>query len=233
MIKLNEKWKVENERYKCPYCGKIYKKKGICSHIWRMHTDEGKKFDPNIGYTKKRVAWNKGLTKETNNIVAQYAKTIKDKIESGEIKKNRCKHTDEFKKLMREYAIKRKLGGITQSRWIKYNGKTLGSTYELKIAKSLDENNIKWDTCKRFNYIDPFGKKRTYTPDIYLTEYDIYLDPKNDFLINNINPGLGFKDITKIKLAEKQNNIKVLILNKEQLNWEYVKKKICFYNLND
>jgi hypothetical protein len=69
----------------------------------------------------------------------------------------------------------------------------------LKLAISLDENNIKWDTCSRFNYIDRFGKSRTYTPDFYLIDYDVYLDPKNDFLINNINPSLGFSDKEKIK----------------------------------
>jgi len=43
------------------------------------------------------------------------------------------------------------------------------------------------------------------------------LDPKNDFLINNINPRIGFKDVDKIKLVEIQNSIKIFILNKEQL----------------
>jgi hypothetical protein len=56
-----------------------------------------------------------------------------------------------------------------------------------------------------------------YTPDFYLPEYDIYLDPKNDFLIENINPVLGYTDIDKIHQVELENNIKVLILNKDQL----------------
>lgn len=43
------------------------------------------------------------------------------------------------------------------------------------------------------------GIKHTYTPDFYLPEYNVYLDPKNDYLINNINPGLGFKDVDKIR----------------------------------
>jgi hypothetical protein len=131
--------------------------------------------------------------------------------------------TEENKKKLSEYAIKRGLGGVTQSRWISYKGKTLGSSYELEVAKSLDENNIRWDTCKRIIYIDPFGKKRTYTPDIYLLDYDIYLDPKNDFLIDNVNPRLGFSDKEKIRLVEEQNKLRVLILNKRQLNWDVIK----------
>lgn len=134
--------------------------------------------------------------------------------------------TKEGLERLRQAAISRGLGGITQSRWISYKGKKLGSSYELTVAKSLDDNNIRWDTCKRFNYIDPFNKKRTYTPDIYLVDYDVYLDPKNDFLIENINPSLGFSDVEKIKLVEKQNNIKVFILNKTQLEWNTIQNQI-------
>lgn len=133
-------------------------------------------------------------------------------------------HTEESKKNLSKHAIKNGLGGVTQSRWIEYKGKILGSSYELAVVKSLDKNNIKWDTCKRINYIDPNGKKRTYTPDIYLIDYDVYLDPKNDFLIENINPSLGFSDKEKIRLVEQQNNIKVLILNKYQLEWNTIEK---------
>lgn len=58
---------------------------------------------------------------------------------------------------------------------------------------------------------------------LYLPEYDLYLDPKNDFLINNINPQFGYSDIEKIHLVEAQNKIRVLVLNKDQLNWESIK----------
>ena len=91
------------------------------------------------------------------------------------------------------------------------------------IVKSLDENGIKWDTCPRFNYVDPTGKERTYTPDIFLPEYNVYLDPKNDFLISNKNPKLGFPDTQKIMLASQQNDIRIIILNSEQLSWDYIK----------
>jgi hypothetical protein len=132
-------------------------------------------------------------------------------------------HTEETKLKLSEIAKKNGLGGVTQSRWITYNGKTLGSSYELALVKSLDENAIKWDTCKRIRYIDPFGKQRTYTPDIYLIDYDIYLDPKNDFLIRNTNPRLGFPDLEKIRLVEEQNGIRILVLNKHQLEWNTIK----------
>lgn len=122
-----------------------------------------------------------------------------------------------------DLAKQRMLGGVRQSKRIHYNGKILGSSYELELVKSLDENNVRWDTCRRFKYVDPTGKERSYTPDIYLIDYDVYLDPKNDFLINNVNPKLGFSDMVKINLVEIQNEIKVIILNKNQLEWNILK----------
>lgn len=133
-------------------------------------------------------------------------------------KDTRQKHSDRAKRLG--------FGGVRQSCWIKYNGKMLGSSYELTVAKNLDLNHINWDTCKAFNYIDPFGKSRKYTPDFYLTDFNVYLDPKNDFLLNYINPRLKFTDIEKIKLVETQNNIRVIILNKDQLSWQIIKTLI-------
>lgn len=123
-------------------------------------------------------------------------------------------------------AKERKLGGVRQSKRIKYKNKVLGSSYEYEVVLSLDENNIRWDTCDRFDYIDPNNKHRTYTPDIYLIDYDVYLDPKNDFLIENVNPNLGFTDKEKINLVCEQNNIRVIILNKQELSWDIIKNKI-------
>lgn len=130
------------------------------------------------------------------------------------------------KELGKVYAKKNNLGGVRPSSKIIYRGEKLGSSYELELAKSLDKHKIKWEIPRRFKYIDPNGKQRSYTPDFYLSEYDVYLDPKNDFLINNANPALGFKDKEKIQIVEKTHNIKVLILNKDELSWEHVVDRI-------
>jgi len=57
-----------DNKIKCPECGKEFTKQGIKSHIWRMHTEEGRNFKP----FKNKKPWNKGLTKETNKKVKQY-----------------------------------------------------------------------------------------------------------------------------------------------------------------
>lgn len=85
----------------------------------------------------------------------------------------------------------------------------LESSYEYKVAKSLDHNNINWT---RPSYI-LYDNKR-YFPDFYLTDYNVYLDPKNDYLIT--------QDRAKIDKVQQQNNITVIILDKTQLSWKEI-----------
>jgi len=106
---------------------------------------------------------------------------------------------------------------------IVYNGVKLGSEYELTVCKSLDANNISWNVPSWFTYPDLNGKFHKYYPDLYLPEYDIYLDPKNDYLINNPNPYHGYCDLDKIKWAENFNNITVIVLSKDNLDWQSIK----------
>lgn len=190
------------------------------------------KCNPNRQYSHFSTDYNKSRTPtnqfiKANNlglekpVVSESTrKKLSDKLKNTKI------HTEDFKAKMSRIAIERNLGGVRNSKKILYNNILLGSTYELQVAISLDNNKILWNTCNRFNYYDNNNKLRSYTPDFYLPEYDIYLDPKNDFLINNINPRLGFKDIDKIKWVMKQNNIKVFILNKDELNWNSIFSKI-------
>lgn len=174
---------------------------------------------------KGREAWNKGLTKKTDPRIAAQAEKQKKDLASGKLKHpGKYKRSEDVRKRLSEVAKERGLGGVRPSRWVEYNGVMLGSTYEVEVAKSLDSFGVKWEKPSRFNYIDPNGKARTYTPDFYLSDFDVYLDPKNDFLINNVNPRLGFSDLEKIRLVEQHNNITVIVLDKDNLGWEQIKE---------
>lgn len=103
---------------------------------------------------------------------------------------------------------------------IKYKTKdnqiiNLQSSYEEKVAIELDKHNIKWIRPSYINYIDSKGVKRKYYPDFYLPSFNVYLDPKNDYLIKT--------DSEKIRRCCKQNNIKVFILKESQLDWKTIK----------
>lgn len=136
-------------------------------------------------------------------------------------------HTEDFKKNQSLNAQKNHLGGWHTGRKVWYKGVLLGSSYEEILVKDLDKNNIKWEKPSYFKWVSPIdNKEHRYYPDIYLPDYNIYFDPKNDYLIENENPRFGMSDLDKIKLVESQNNIKVFVLNKEQLTWNYIKNNI-------
>lgn len=62
----------------------------------------------------------------------------------------------------------------------KNNGRVrFRSKLELKYAMELDSKNIVWEYEKaNFNYVDTEGKRRTYTPDFYLSETNEYIEIK-------------------------------------------------------
>lgn len=91
----------------------------------------------------------------------------------------------------------------------------LESSYEYRVAKDLDDNGIPWIRPPYMHYILD-GKKKKYFADFYLTEQDIYLDPKNDWIIP--------QDIPKINQAMIYNNVIIHILTKDQLSWASIQE---------
>lgn len=128
------------------------------------------------------------------------------------------KHTEETKKKLSELAKKRGFGGWHTSRSFDYNGIRLDSSYELRFAEDLDKNKIKWSRPKPLLY-RLNGEEHRYYPDFYLDDYDVYVDTKNDYLINHVNPKYGITDVEKINLVSQQNNVKIYILDKDNLLW--------------
>ena len=64
------------------------------------------------------------------------------------------------------------------------------------------------------------GESHLYFPDFYLPEYNVYLDPKNDYLIKTGQARLGISDKDKIELVSKQNSVNIIILDKNHLLYE-------------
>lgn len=62
----------------------------------------------------------------------------------------------------------------------------MDSKWEIELAKWMDANSIVWERDKKkhkFIWTDKDGNKRRYYPDFYLPSYNVYLDPKNKYLI--------------------------------------------------
>ena len=211
--------------YYCKYCGKKCTNKNSLVNHERLCKQNPNRVVSNIElHNSTGVPWNKGLTSETDIRVKNRIIKQKEGYKNNPSRYNYGHpQSDEAKEKLRTVALKNGLGGFHMRRGIYYNGIKLDSSYEVIVAESLDKNKVKWERCARFQYILDDCKIHYYTPDFFLPEYNVYLDPKNDFLIENINPGLGINDVEKIKIAAKQNNIKVLILDKNHLTWDSIK----------
>lgn len=85
----------------------------------------------------------------------------------------------------------------------------LQSTYELTCSEILNELGIQWIRPKSLMY-----DGRRYFADFYLPDYNVYLDPKNDYKAK--------LDKEKIDKVSKQNDVRVIILLKDQLNKTYI-----------
>lgn len=92
------------------------------------------------------------------------------------------------------------------------------SSFEVKLAHILNELHISWIRPSFVWYRDSNNKQRRYYPDFYLPQYDIYLDPKNDYLIKT--------DTDKISRACADNNIRIVIISEDMINISYISKLV-------
>lgn len=208
----------------CEYCGKQCKNENsLVQHELRCKENPNRissiieKFN-----NKGHNPWNLGLTKDDLRVAKQASA-------ASETLRGRPNHPQsiETRNILSLKAKERGFGGFNMRKAaIEYGGIKLDSSYELIVAESLDKNNIKWQRCDRFRYTHNDGSVHYYTPDFYLPEYDIYLDPKNDYLIETVNQFTGMTDVEKIQRASAENNIRVLILDKECLTWDKIKELI-------
>lgn len=209
----------------CKYCGKVCKNKNsLAQHELRC------KANPNriaICNNLKNQGWSKGLTAETDERVNRSKVNMHKYYETHHGPMLNKHHSEETKKKLSQMALANKIEDRFGShKSYIYCGVRFISSYEVVVAKSLDSYGVKWIKPSRLKYTDSTGKKHHYTADFYLPEFDVYLDPKNDYLINHVNPVLKYSDVDKIKWVAEQNNVKIFILDKNTLEWPAIKQLI-------
>lgn len=65
-----------------------------------------------------------------------------------------------------------------------YSGISLDSNWEVIVAQKLDELHIEWiRPSEAIDWIDKNNKQRKYFPDFFLPKYNLYLDPKNRYCV--------------------------------------------------
>lgn len=180
IIKIDESLKSQNQKYRCPHCNMEYSKKGIATHIWRMH-GEGKYFTKNNdGFKTGRKSWNKGLSSLNDDRVKQNAnsvsKTIQRQIMDGTYVP-RIMGPEARKQLSLRQSLCNSGG---KSKWFDVGGVSVQGTWERDCALKFNEFEIKWEKVKLSNTVRYVmsGKTKSYTPDIFLPELGITLEIK-------------------------------------------------------
>lgn len=212
---------------KCPDCDFSGVSQAVAAHWYHHHSDRNSYAEDRqrmiANHSKAncgRIAWNRGLTSETNEIVRRMqSKRTGQKMDKEVYEKllERCRSKEHKESSSRGGKARTyTAGGRGKGAWVKdSDGKEvyLQSSYEIETARLLNEAGIHWTRPKPLKY-ELDGKSCSYYPD-FLLKSGVYLDPKNDYLIT--------KDARKIQAVMEQNNCQILVLGWEKLNLAFIR----------
>jgi hypothetical protein len=199
----------------CNFCNREFKTtQGCGAHIVQCS------YNPDRMFRKTNSSWNKGKTKLTDNRVLASSINLKTNIKPGH---GQC--SDPIKEIERRNKISTSLkesgtsGGYRENAGRSKKFKVLDSfgkevclqsTFELKCSQILNDLGIQWIRPLALKY-----DSRNYFADFYLTDYDLYLDPKNSYKAK--------LDADKIEKVKEQNNVKVIVILEHELTHEFIK----------
>ena len=113
------------------------------------------------------------VSEETRKKLSNAWKGRKHKEES------KLKISESMKRVVREHPDSYSSCNVNgRVKIYEYNGVKLNGTWELDVAKYLDENNIKWERPSIGFEYEWNGGTHTYYPDFYLPEFDKYIEVK-------------------------------------------------------
>lgn len=217
----------ETHQVNCKVCNTLFTPskgfKTTCSHQCKYTRPENK-----VANMKRSLKLSKKVTftclNDSCGVVFQDKPSSKRKYCSPSCSSKHRMNQPEQKKRARELAIEQGLGGnVSRGMHGYYDSPSAGrvfleSSYEFKVAEELDKNGIKWNRPSKkdamvYQYPEE-NKIRRYFPDFYLPEYDVYLDPKNNYRIR--------QDMRKIRLVSQKYKVRVIILPSDQLDWDSI-----------
>jgi hypothetical protein len=180
---------------------------GVINHKGKNHPNFGNhklegKNNPMFGI--HRFGKNNPNYKNGSSCIKRHCLDCKKIISRGS--KGRCKTCSSKIHSQRMIGINNPFyGKIPQYKTYYYKNILMRSSWEVKYAKYLDKNNIKWDYEPKFFELG----YTTYTPDFYLPKTDEYIEIKGWW---------RDKSLLKFKLFKKlYKNIKITVLNKNDL----------------
>lgn len=209
-----------NKLIKCKYCAisfELLNTSERANHTrWCDKNPKRKSYVNKLEYVRSciteeaRLRNNEGIKKA--HAEGKYEGSAKKALETKRLRGN-LGHTEETKQLIREKALASPHRRLKKGTVV-YKGVLLDSSWELELAKRLDELEIKWFRPDPIPWVDEEGVTHNYFPDFYLPEQDLYLDPKNPAAINNQKKKLNC-------LAEQYDNI-IIIKTLEECKTFYI-----------
>ena len=199
--------------WKCFWCGEIFRTK-------RKLADHRKNIHPEC-CGKNGKAWNKGKTAITDDSVRKGTNTRRERILDGTIIVKSHPHTEETKlkisNFMQNATYRRKCKKRQQ--YVKADSTVvmMDSSYEVSTAHILDSLGIEWIRPEPLLWVSFDGKKHHYFPDFLLVDYDIYLDPKNEYCF--------MVQREKIDIISRTYP-NVIFMRKEDINENFIRKLI-------
>lgn len=170
----------------CDFCQKTCKSKNSLINHKRLCKENPNRQkspfeDPTVQKNRKKS--NQHIKGTANPLSEETIISLKRKSKEYWTAERRKALSDHKKQIMQDvilkypeaYSYKNFCG---RSKKTLYNGQWMHSSWELLLAQWLDEHNIKWTKkVQGFSYFWS-GKLRTYFPDFYLEEKNIYIEVK-------------------------------------------------------
>jgi len=172
---------------KCRWC-KVEIVGNVPNHVrWCNDNPKRQEYLDTLKSTRESVDWPTLNKKKAPSIRKAHADGKYDNKNKNQIGKPGTPHTLETKEHIRQKALASGHRRLVKScrDYIKKDGTIvkLDSSWEEILAKRLDFLNIVWERPKSIKWIDKNGIRRNYFPDFYLSDFDIFLDPKNPYAI--------------------------------------------------
>ena len=144
-LKSHEKYCLFNsdrlEELFCKFCGKKCKNTNSLKNHERLCRENPLRTRSAFENADNR--FQQKCSKRTIESINKGKNTYLYRKDKGIYKNYGHKHTEQTKEKLREIAINNSVGGTTYKILYEYNGIRLDSSYELRVAQSLDENGIK------------------------------------------------------------------------------------------
>lgn len=174
------------KRDNCVYCNRSFETMTASQRAnhTRWCNDNPKRLEYVAALHRKRTP---DQIERMKNVVSNAHKLgkYKDAPQKGietKIERNNLKHTESAKEKIQKKALESGHRRLKRCR-ILYNDIWLDSTWELALAQRLDELGIAWIRPEPLRWVDSDGKNHNYFPDLYLPQFDLYLDPKNPMAV--------------------------------------------------